>query len=73
MVKGHIDISEFSFGELDDLQVHFMFPFECTEKSNRENGKRLISDCSFFDDLNICLLDSNICYVMNGCPILKDS
>lgn len=46
MVKGHIDIPEFSFGELDDLQVHFIFPFECTVKSNRENGKRLMSDCS---------------------------
>jgi hypothetical protein len=58
MVKGHIDIPEFSFGELDDLQVHFIFPFECTEKSNRENGKRLMRDCSFSYDLYICLLDS---------------
>ena len=24
MVKGHIDIPEFSFGELDELQVHSM-------------------------------------------------
>jgi hypothetical protein len=29
MVKGHIDIPEFSFGELDDLQVCFTYPFEC--------------------------------------------
>ncbi|TYH50033.1 hypothetical protein ES332_D10G176700v1 [Gossypium tomentosum] len=25
MVKGHIDIPEFSFGELDDLQVHLKY------------------------------------------------
>lgn len=28
MVKAHIDVPEFSFGELDDLQVSSMFPFE---------------------------------------------
>lgn len=28
-VKGHIDIPEFSFGELDDLQVCLSYPFEC--------------------------------------------
>lgn len=72
MVKGHIDIPEFSFGELDDLQVHFMFPFECTEKSNRENGKRLIRDCSLMI-YTFVYWTLNICNVMNGCPILKDS
>ena len=28
MIKGHVDIPEFSFGELDDLQVCLVFPFE---------------------------------------------
>ncbi|XP_057993729.1 uncharacterized protein LOC110671160 [Hevea brasiliensis] len=31
MVKAHIDVPEFSFGELEDLQVCFLFPFECLE------------------------------------------
>jgi len=31
MVKGHLDFPEFSFGELDDLQVGPIFPLNCVE------------------------------------------
>ncbi|KAF2291978.1 hypothetical protein GH714_042462 [Hevea brasiliensis] len=34
MVKAHIDVPEFCFGELEDLQVCFLFPFECLEYKN---------------------------------------
>ena len=39
MVKGDIDFPEFSFGELDDLQVSSVFPSKCLEYRMKSRWK----------------------------------
>lgn len=50
MVKGHIDIPEFSFGELDDLQVCFTYPFECYREVKWRKWQQIDGECSLFDE-----------------------
>jgi len=72
MVKGHLDFPEFSFGELDDLQVGPIFPLKCVEykmksrwnwqenigKFRMTSEKRCASPCCLLHHLLIKITDS---------------
>ena len=53
MIKGHVDIPEFSFGELDDLQVCLIFPFECLWEWKRKMMNKQLGKNSGFNYLYI--------------------